>query len=71
VLSPAVTQALNALREIESDYPEYSSEETLNYLFKSVLNTVYAGGGYRSTVESIGVLESTKLEFYAKLNGEL
>jgi hypothetical protein len=69
-LDPIVEHVLQALRELESDYPELNFEETLNYLFKSILNTVYAGGGYRSIVESMGVLESTKLEFYTQLTKE-
>lgn len=70
-LDPIVNHVLQALRELESDYPELNFEETLNYLFKSILNTVYAGGGYRSIVEATGVLEATKLEVHAKLTREL
>jgi hypothetical protein len=69
-LDPIVEHVLQALRELESDFPETNFEETLNYLFKSILNTVYAGGGYRSIVEAVGVLEATKLEVYAKLTKE-
>lgn len=70
ILQPAIDHVLQTLREIESDSPEVNFEETLNYLIKSILGTVYAAGGYRSIVEAVGVLEITKLEFYKQLTKE-
>ena len=63
-LDAAVDRVVNALREIELDYPESSTEGNLNDIISRVLDTVYMGSGYRAVNDAVGVLECVKQEFY-------
>ena len=66
-LDPAVDRVVNALRELELDYPESCTEGNLNYVISSILNTVYTNGGYKAINDAVGVLECVKQEFYRRV----
>ena len=66
-LDPVVDRAVNALRELELDYPECSTEGNLNYLISRILSHVYTNGGYKAINDAVGVLECVKLEFYRRV----
>ena len=66
-LDPAVDRVVNALRELELDYPESCTEGNLNYVISSILNTVYTNGGYKAINDAVGVLECVKQEFYRRM----
>lgn len=62
-LDPAVDRVVNALRELELDYPESSTEGNLNYIISRVLTEVYTNGGYAAINDAVGVLECVKHRF--------
>lgn len=70
-LEPVVDRVIDALRELELDFPESSTEGNLNYIFSRVLAGVYHGGGYKGINDAIGVLECAKLEFYRRVGADV
>lgn len=70
-LEPVVDRVIDALRELELDFPESSTEGNLNYIFSRVLADVYHGGGYKGINDAIGVLECAKLEFYRRVGADV
>lgn len=71
VIDPAVDRVVNALRELELDYPEGSTEGNLNYAISRILSIVYTNGGYKAINDAVGVLECAKQEFYRRVAGPL
>jgi hypothetical protein len=69
-LDPVVDHIINALRELELDFPESSTEGNLNYIISRVLNGVYTNGGYKAINDAIGVLECIKQEYYRRVASE-
>ena len=65
LLDPAVEQALDAVRQLESDDPLNNTEGNLNYLITAILVGVY-GKSYRDINNAVGMLECCKLEFYRR-----
>jgi hypothetical protein len=70
VLDPAVEELLLTLREMESDFPEISTEESLSYILAQVFDVVYSERGYKPLNDGLGMLEFVKQQFYRQHFGK-
>lgn len=66
-LDATVDQAVNTLRELESDFPESSIEGNLNYIITKVLTEIYTSGEYDDLNDAIGMLECVKHRFLTSI----
>jgi hypothetical protein len=64
-LDTAISELLNALRELESDDPSNDMGGNLNYVFTSILDKCY-GQRYSEMAQAVSVLEMAKLEYYRR-----
>lgn len=67
-LDPVVDRVVNALRELELDYPESSTEGNFNYIITQAITQIYTSGVYQDMVDVVGMLETVKLDFYRRMN---
>ena len=66
VLDNAITQVVDALRQLESDDPLNNFEGNVNYTITKLLVSAYSKISYRDINDVVGALECCKLEFYRR-----
>lgn len=66
-LDPIIDQLQQALAGLEADDPMNNTEGNINYVVSTLLNRIYAGNGYRSINDAMGLLNCIALEFYTRV----
>ncbi len=69
VIDPALYGVVDALRQLECDYPEGSFEANINYVVTRLLVLAYGKTSYDDINDVVGALECAKLEFYRRKAG--
>jgi hypothetical protein len=70
-LEPTITSLIFTLRELEHEDPEANIEGCVNYIFSTILATMYPGTSYRNINDAMGILSSAQAEYYRKVAAPL